>query len=89
MIWKSSLGEVFKLVNSFSVNQPFINSKSPRFSRTFFVVQIFGKRKRRGKTGRGTLTDVSMFFVTVIFRFISTSFGGAPSRFSESNLRYI
>jgi hypothetical protein len=74
MIWKSLLGEVFKLVNSFLDNQAFIRTKSPRFSRTFFVVQIFGKRKRHAKTGRGTLTDVSMFFVTLTFKFIFEAF---------------
>jgi hypothetical protein len=41
MIWKSLLGEVFKLVNWFLGNQAFINFKSPRFSRTFFVAKPF------------------------------------------------
>ena len=41
MIWKSLLGEVFQLVNSFSVNQAFIKFQSPRFSRTFFCAQSF------------------------------------------------
>ena len=41
MIWKSLLGEVFKLVNWFLDNQAFIKTKSPRFSRTFFVAKPF------------------------------------------------
>jgi hypothetical protein len=76
MIWKSLLGEVFKLVNSFSVNQAFIKTKSPRFSRTFFVVQIFGKRKRHAKTGRGTLTDVWDFWDIGYFWDISKGTSG-------------
>lgn len=41
MIWKSLLGEAFQLVNWFLDNQAFIKTKSPRFSRTFFVAKPF------------------------------------------------
>ena len=60
MIWKSLLGEVFKLVNSFSDNQAFIRTKSPRFSRTFFVAKTFDIKTVVVR--RGTLTDVWDFW---------------------------
>lgn len=74
MIWKSLLGEVFKLVNSFLDNQVFIKTKSPRFSRTFFVAKPFDMKTVVVR--RGTLTDVWDFWDIGYFWDISKGTSG-------------
>jgi hypothetical protein len=74
MIWKSLLGEVFKLVNWFLGNQAFINFKSPRFSRTFFVAKPFSEKVAYCR--RGTLTDVWDFWDIGYFWDISKGTSG-------------